>query len=45
MDSTTLIDAHFTTGVLHGHYNSRFRDLVAALAESLAAANSAPPSP
>jgi len=35
MDSTTLIDAHFTTGVLHGHYDSRFEDLVAALAEEV----------
>lgn len=29
------IDAHFTTGVLHGHYDSRFEDLVAALAEEV----------
>jgi len=29
------IDAHFTTGVLHGHYDSRFEDLVAALAEEI----------
>ena len=35
MDSTTLIDAHFTTGVLHGHYDSRFEDLVAALADEV----------
>ncbi|MGO9509632.1 MAG: serine hydrolase domain-containing protein [Mycobacterium sp.] len=35
MDSTTLIDAHFTTGVLHGRYDSRFEDLVAALAEEV----------
>lgn len=31
----TLIDAHFTTGVLHGHYDSRFEDLVAALADEV----------
>lgn len=30
------IDAHFTTGVLHGHYDSRFEDLVAALADEVA---------
>ena len=35
MDSQTLIDAQFTTGVLHGHYDSRFEDLVAALAEEV----------
>jgi CubicO group peptidase (beta-lactamase class C family) len=35
MDSTTLIDARFTTGVLHGHYDSRFEDLVASLAEEV----------
>ena len=35
MSSQTLIDAHFTTGVLHGHYDSRFEDLVAALAEEV----------
>jgi CubicO group peptidase (beta-lactamase class C family) len=29
------IDAHFTTGVLHGHYDSRFEDLVAALADEI----------
>lgn len=29
------IDAHFTTGVLHGHYDSRFEDLVAALADGV----------
>lgn len=29
------IDAHFTTGVLHGHYDSRFEDLVAALADEV----------
>src|SRR5262249_61303586 len=29
------IDAHFTTGVLHGHYDGRFEDLVAALAEEV----------
>ena len=31
--SRALIDAHFTTGVLHGRYDSRFEDLVAELAE------------
>ncbi|OBI93328.1 serine hydrolase [Mycobacterium alsense] len=31
----TLIDARFTTGVLHGHYDSRFEDLVAALADEV----------
>lgn len=35
MASRTLIDAHFTTGVLHGHYDSRFEDLVAALADEV----------
>ncbi|MGA8252672.1 MAG: serine hydrolase domain-containing protein [Mycobacterium sp.] len=35
MSSKTLIDAHFTTGVLHGHYDSRFEDVVAALADEL----------
>lgn len=35
MNSRTLIDAQFTTGVLHGHYDSRFEDLVAALAEEV----------
>jgi CubicO group peptidase (beta-lactamase class C family) len=35
MDSQTLIDAWFTTGVLRGHYDSRFEDLVAALAEEV----------
>lgn len=29
------IDAQFTTGVLHGHYDSRFEDLVAALADEV----------
>ena len=29
------IDAQFTTGVLHGHYDSRFEDVVAALAEEV----------
>ena len=29
------IDAHFTTGVIHGHYDDRFEDLVAALAEEV----------
>ncbi|OBJ87347.1 serine hydrolase [Mycobacterium sp. 1165196.3] len=29
------MDAHFTTGVLHGHYDSRFEDLVAALADEV----------
>ncbi|WP_082974404.1 serine hydrolase domain-containing protein [Mycobacterium sp. E1715] len=29
------IDANFTTGVLHGHYDSRFGDLVAALADEV----------
>ena len=33
MNSQTLIDAQFTTGVLHGHYDSRFEDLVAARAD------------
>jgi CubicO group peptidase (beta-lactamase class C family) len=35
MESRILIDAHFTTGVLHGHYDSRFEDLVAALADEV----------
>lgn len=35
MASQTLIDAHFTTGVLHGHYDSRFEDLVAGLADEV----------
>lgn len=35
MASQTLIDAHFTTGVLHGHYDSRFEDLVAGLADQV----------
>jgi len=35
MNSRTLIDAHFTTGVLHGHYDSSFEDLVAALADEV----------
>lgn len=35
MASQTLIDAHFTTGVLHGHYDSRFEDLVAALSDEV----------
>lgn len=35
MASRTLIDAHFTTGVLHGHYDSRFEDLVAGLADEV----------
>ncbi|WP_055401719.1 MULTISPECIES: serine hydrolase domain-containing protein [unclassified Mycobacterium] len=35
MTTTTSIDAHFTTGVLHGHYDSRFEDLVAALADEV----------
>src|SRR5438034_1179538 len=35
MDTQTLIDAHFTTGVLHGHYDKRFEDLVAALADEV----------
>jgi CubicO group peptidase (beta-lactamase class C family) len=35
MHSQILIDAQFTTGVLHGHYDSRFEDLVAALAEEV----------
>ncbi len=35
MDTQTLIDAHFTTGVLHGHYEKRFEDLVAALADEV----------
>ncbi|OBF03902.1 serine hydrolase [Mycobacterium sp. ACS4054] len=35
MNTTTSIDAHFTTGVLHGHYDSRFEDLVAALADEV----------
>jgi CubicO group peptidase (beta-lactamase class C family) len=35
MSSTTLIDAHFTTGVLQGHYDARFEDLVAALADEV----------
>ncbi|OBI80081.1 serine hydrolase [Mycobacterium sp. E740] len=34
-DSHPAIDAHFTTGVLHGHYDSRFEDVVAALAEEV----------
>lgn len=29
------IDAHFTTGVLHGRYDSRFEDVVTALAEEI----------
>jgi CubicO group peptidase (beta-lactamase class C family) len=29
------VDAHFTTGVLHGHYDSRFEDVVAALADEM----------
>ena len=33
--SRTPIDAHFTTGVLHGRYDSRFEDLVAALADEV----------
>lgn len=33
--SHARIDAHFTTGVLHGHYDSRFEDLVAALADEI----------
>jgi len=33
--SRALIDAHFTTGVLHGRYDSRFEDLVAELAEQV----------
>lgn len=32
---TGAIDAQFTTGVLHGHYDSRFEDLVAELAEQI----------
>jgi CubicO group peptidase (beta-lactamase class C family) len=35
VSSKTLIDAHFTTGVLRGHYDSRFEDVVAALAEEV----------
>jgi CubicO group peptidase (beta-lactamase class C family) len=35
MESQILIDAHFTTGALHGHYDSRFEDLVAALADEV----------
>lgn len=35
MASQTLIDAHFTTGVLHGYYDSRFEDLVAGLADEV----------
>lgn len=35
MTSQTLIDAHFTTGVLHGHYDSRFEDLVAGLVDEV----------
>ncbi|HTQ16048.1 serine hydrolase domain-containing protein [Mycobacterium sp.] len=34
-DSRVSIDAHFTTGVLHGHYDPRFEDLVAALADEV----------
>jgi CubicO group peptidase (beta-lactamase class C family) len=34
-NSHPTIDAHFTTGVLHGHYDSRFEDVVAALAEEV----------
>jgi CubicO group peptidase (beta-lactamase class C family) len=33
--SHARIDAYFTTGVLHGHYDSRFEDLVAALADEV----------
>jgi CubicO group peptidase (beta-lactamase class C family) len=33
--SRASIDAHFTTGVLHGHYDSCFEDLVAALADEV----------
>ncbi|RAU96443.1 serine hydrolase [Mycobacterium colombiense] len=33
--SHARIDAHFTTGVLHGHYDSRFEDLVASLADEV----------
>jgi CubicO group peptidase (beta-lactamase class C family) len=32
---TGAIDAQFTTGVLRGHYDSRFEDLVAELAEQI----------
>lgn len=35
MASQALIDAHFTTGVLHGYYDSRFEDLVAGLADEV----------
>jgi len=31
----SAIDAHFTTGVIHGHYDRRFEDLIAALAEEV----------
>ncbi len=34
-NSHSAIDAHFTTGVLHGRYDSRFEDVVAALAEEI----------
>ncbi|WP_082971098.1 serine hydrolase domain-containing protein [Mycobacterium sp. 852002-51971_SCH5477799-a] len=35
--SHARIDAHFTTGVLHGYYDSRFEDLAAALADEVTA--------
>lgn len=34
-DNHPAIDALFTTGILHGHYDSRFENVVAALADEL----------